>query len=368
MMIFGSPRRYIQGPDARLKLGEELARLGRTAVLLTDTFVGDLIGDDAEKSCAAAGIALERVTFGGEITRAEIDRLEALCRQKQPDIVIAAGGGKTIDTGKSLGSRLNARIVTIPTVASNDSPTSHIIVVYDENHKLVGVDKLNGNPDLVLVDTAIIAKAPPILLSAGIGDALVKRFEVEQCVNVSGTNMFGGRPPRAALALARACYDTIREFSVAALQAVKRGESDEALERVVEASVLMSGLAFESGGLSISHAMTRGLSAVKGPASALHGLQVAYGLLVQLQLENRPADFMAEMRAFYRATGLPVRLADLGFSGGDEDLALIADLTAQAPHMKHFERPLSAADLRAAIEVVEAMGNHDANESARLSA
>jgi glycerol dehydrogenase len=354
MIIFGSPRRYLQGPDALARLGEEIARLGKTAVLVADSHVLALVGPRVRESCAAAGVGLSEITFGGEITHAEVERMAGQCGSNPPEVVIAAGGGKTIDAGKFLSGKIKAKLATVPTVASNDSPTSHIIVVYDENHKLTGVEKLAGNPDLVLVDTSVIAKAPAALLSAGIGDAIVKRFEVEQCVGVKGNNVFGGRSPRTALALAHASYDTVRADSVAALAAVKRGEPDEALERLVEATVLMSGLAFESGGLSVCHAMTRGLSAVPGPASALHGHQVAYGLLVQLALEKRDAAFIADIRDFFAEVDLPLSLADLGFAGGADEIATIAELTAQAAHMKHFSRSISAADLVAAIESVEA--------------
>lgn len=354
MMIFGSPRRYIQGPDVRKHLGEELKKLGTSAILLADASVLKIIGDDCSKSCSDAGIKLKNVEFGGEVTWNEINRLSTQCETDKPDIIVAAGGGKTIDTGKLLSRTIGAKIVTMPTIASNDSPTSHIIVVYDENHKLIGVERLASNPELVIVDTAVIVKAPAILLTAGIGDALVKLFEVEQCYNKNGTNMFGGSPPPlTALALARACYDTIRTYSVEALAAVKRQECNQALEHVVEASVLMSGLAFESGGLSICHAMTRGLSAVKGPAEALHGLQVAYGLLVQIELENRSAEFKADMHDFFRKTGLPTSLKEIGFKGGSNEIGLIAELTLQAPHMKHFSRTLTEAEFVDAIRAVE---------------
>lgn len=355
MIIFGSPRRYLQGPNAISRLGEEIARIGKTAVLIADARVLGLVSAPAQESCRTAGVALTEITFSGEITHAEVDRMAALCTAKPPEVVIAAGGGKTIDAAKFLSGKIGAKLATLPTVASNDSPTSHIIVVYDEHHKLVGVEKLKANPDLVLVDTAVIAKAPAILLSAGIGDAIVKRFEVEQCVGVRGDNVFGGRSPRTALALARACYDAVRADSVAALAAVKRGEPDEALERLVEATVLMSGLAFESGGLSVCHAMTRGLSAVPGAASALHGHQVAYGLLVQLVLEGREAAFIEDIRTFFAQVELPLNLADLGSTGGPSDIFTIAELTAQAAHMKHFFRPVSTDDLVRAIESVEAM-------------
>ena len=354
MIIFGSPKRYLQGPDALHRIGEEIKRLGQHAVLLADRTVGEMIGTAAKQSCDAAGVTLTPIRFGGEITRAEVERLSSECGHLSVHVVVAAGGGKTIDAGKCLADKIGARLVTVPTVASNDSPTSHIAVIYDENHKLVGVDKFGGNPDLVLVDTSIIAKAPAILLSAGIGDAVVKKFEVGQCAAKNGTNMFGGHSPLTAVALANVCYDILRKDAVGALEAVRNGRSDPALERIVEACVLMSGLAFESGGLSISHAMTRGLSAVKGPAEVLHGLQVAYGLLVQLQLEGRDAGFMADMRRFYRQTGLPVSLAELNFKGSADDRLMIATLTNDAPHMKHFVRPLTPQDIVAAMDAVEA--------------
>ena len=353
MLIFGSPRRYVQGPDALRQIGAEVGRIGTSALLLADAHVNDIVGATARRSCAEAGVTLLDERFGGEITHAEIDRIAQAWTGRGIEIVIAAGGGKTIDTGKAVAHRLGARIVTVPTVASNDSPTSHIGVIYDAAHKLIGVEKFAGNPELVLVDTAIIARAPSILFSAGIGDALVKKFEVGQCVAAGGVNVFGGTSPLTALALANACYDILRADAVAALAAVGRGMADPALERVVEATVLMSGLAFESGGLSIAHAMTRGLSAVHGPAQALHGLQVAYGLLVQLQLEGRSRDFMADMRGFHRQTRLPVSLRDIGFDGGDAGIRTIAELTNAAPHVKHFARALSPDDIVSAIRAVE---------------
>ncbi|WP_323014782.1 glycerol dehydrogenase [Devosia sp.] len=355
MIVFGAPRRYIQGPGVLSNIGGELASLGRSAIVLADERVEAIVGDTIRAAAAEAGVGITPLRFGGEITYAEIERLVAAVSDAKHDIVVAAGGGKTIDTGKLLSRELNARFVSVPTVASNDSPTSHIAVVYDENHKLVGVEQNKANPDLVLVDTAIIAKAPLTLLSAGVGDALVKRFEVEQCIGAGGKNVFGSASPLSALALAQACYDTVREHTVPAYAAIARGKIDHHLEALVEASVLMSGLAFESGGLSVSHGMTRGLSVIPGVANALHGHQVAYGLLVQLVLENRDQAFMDDMYGFYRDARLPLKLADLGHDGkSNSDIDTIAQVSAEAAHMKKFYRPITAADIASAITQIEA--------------
>jgi len=155
--------------------------------------------------------------------------------------------------------------------------------------------------------------------------------------------------------MARGCYDVLRADAAAALVAVKAQSADAALARVVEACVLMSGLSFESGGLSIAHAMTRGLSAVKPTAAALHGYQVAYGVTVQLVLERRSAEFMADHAMFFLGIGLPLSLADLGLRDPEPDqLATIADLTLAAPHARNFERPLSREEMIAAMLELEA--------------
>jgi glycerol dehydrogenase len=355
MIIFGSPGRYVQGPGVLDCIGAEIGKLGRSAVLVADPMVEGLIGARVHESCQAAGVAVQTLSFGGEITPGEIDRLVSSLGSSRPEVVIAAGGGKCIDAGKGVADRLGAEVASLPTIASNDAPTSHVYVLYDEEHRLLRVDRLPRNPALVLVDTAIIAKAPRILFLAGIGDALVKSFEAAQCAGSDGRNIFGSRPPTAGLILADACYRCLREHAAAALVAVERKETTEALERVVEATVLWSGLGFENGGLSIVHSMTRGLSAVPAVAGALHGLQVAYALLVQFLLEGRDAGFMDEQLAFYREIGLPTTLADLGLPHPTEsDYALIAELTLQAPHARNFQRNVGAEELAQAMRRLEA--------------
>ena len=59
-----------------------------------------------------------------------------------------------------------------------------------------------------------------------------------------------------AYALARLCYETVRDWGVAALTACEAQVVTPALERVVEANILLSGLGFESGGLGAAHALT----------------------------------------------------------------------------------------------------------------
>ena len=354
--IFGAPLRYIQGPGALREVGPTAAAIGSHALLVGDALVLEMIGPTVTESGRQAGATVTPLLFSGEITPAEIDRLVAQARPLQAQVVMAAGGGKGIDAGKALAHRLKLPVITVPTIASNDAPTSKIYVVYDEQHRLLKVEHMPVNPHAVIVDTALIARAPRPLLLAGIGDAISKKFEVAQCHAAQGQNIFGGLGTRAALALADLCFETLLMHAEGALAALERQSPDDSLEAIVEACVLLSGLCFENGGLSVAHSMTRGLSALPATAHALHGLQVAYGTMVQWQLEGRSPAFMDEMRAFYRRVGLPMNLQQLGLPRAptEVDIDTLATLTLTAPHMRHFGRPLTAQDLSQAIQAVEA--------------
>jgi len=356
--VFGAPLRYIQGPGAVGRIGDIARLAGARALLVADSFVLNLIGEDVAASCRASDVSLQRLTFGGEITFAEIERLAQQVSSSPVDVVIAAGGGKGIDIGKAISRHLDVPVITVPTIASNDAPTSKIYVVYDEDHRIVGVEHMKSNPLAVVVDTELIARAPKKLLLAGIGDAISKKFEVAQCDKAGGLNIYGARGTMAASALADLCYKTLREHAHGALHAVEHQRPDASLEALVEAAVLLSGLCFENGGLSVAHAMTRGLTSITETANELHGLQVAYGLLVQLQLERRPAASVAELRHFYAELGLPTCLRELGLkrAASEPDIESIAAATMTASYIGNFERKLVASDVADAIRAVERLG------------
>ena len=133
-------------------------------------------------------------------------------------------------------------------------------MLYDADHNLLAVEHMLFNPTIVLVDTTVIASAPAAFFRAGLGDAVSKKFEAEQCRRHGGS-IYGGKPPLAAQLLAEGCLRILLEDGAQALAAAGTGRPTPAFERAVEAMILLSGLGFESGGLSIAHALTRGLPA-----------------------------------------------------------------------------------------------------------
>ena len=312
MRVFGAPHKYIQGSDVLNRAGELLSPQGDRFFILGDEFVLSLIGDRIVRSLTEAKKTAIIETFGGECCYSEINRLKAAVRKHQADVIIGAGGGKAADTAKALNIELKLPVVVIPTVASTDAPTSHLAVVYDENHVKQGVLRMDAGPSMVLVDTGIIACAPVRTLVAGMGDALSSKFEAQACWESGAKNMFGGKPCQAALALAQLSYDIIRENGDAAKEAAENQSVTPALESVIEANILLSGLGFESGGLATIHALHGGFTLIEEMDPMLHGEKVAFATLVQLALEKREKDFIVDMIDFYIRLGLPTCLRDLG--------------------------------------------------------
>lgn len=353
---FGAAHRYYQGPGAAALTGACVAALGRHPVLVCDAIVHGLLDTTVRDSCAAQGLDLHWLEVTGDVTRDAVDALIAGATREgaRPDVVIAAGGGKGVDTGKAVSRALGARLVVLPTSASNDGPCSKAFVYYDADHQLLSVEQLPRNPDTVIVDTALLVRAPRALLVSGIGDALCKLYEGDQVRAAGGRNLMGGTSTLAAQALSLACDRAIRDNAVTGLAALDAGKPDPAFERLTEALVLLAGLAFENSGLSIAHSMTRGLPLLPGVATTLHGLQVAYGLFVQWMLEDRSAGFLAEQASLYRAVGLPWTLAALGATQVDDALIdTVAEHVMRSPHIGHFARPLAAVDIAQAMRRAE---------------
>ena len=351
MRIFAATPFYLQGPGAVARVGEVAARHGGRPGLVIDAFVRPLIGDAL---LAGFDTAPRMQIFDGEVTDGQIDELSA--RLAGCDVIIGVGGGKALDAAKGVALRLQSVVVSVPTIASNDGPASRGIAIYDDMHRLVRVDQLPANPVAVIVDSAIIARAPARFLKAGIGDAIAKTFEAQACSRAGALTKHGTVATHAALAIADASYRLLRTHALAAVAAVEKSELTEPLEATIEACVLLSALGFENGGLSIAHSVTRGLMTLTGAKDRLHGEQVAYGVLLQLAAEDRPDAVLEDMSQFLEAVGLPVSLTGLDVESATPDLVTnLADAILASPHVHAIDRLLTRDNLEIAIHRIEAL-------------
>ena len=332
--VFAAPGKYIQGRGAIGRLGEILEQLGSSKpLILQDPIVQEIMGDSLE------GLrSVTPVEFGGECSPEEIDRVAESAREAGADVIVGIGGGKTMDTAKSVAHPAGLPLVIVPTIASTDAPTSSLAVVYDEDGAFLEYRFFGRNPSAVIVDTGVIARAPVRFLVAGIGDGLSTYFEADASSKTRKQTMAGGAPTLAAVTLARLCYDTLLEHGLAARLAVEQGAVTPAVEMVVEANTLLSGLGFESGGLAAAHSIHNGLTALEGTHHFWHGEKVAFGVISMLMLEGQPAEVVEEVVDFCLEVGLPVALEDIGLEGvSREELEKVAEAACAEGETIHNE-------------------------------
>lgn len=317
MIIFGAPFRYYQGRNILNTTGEILAPMGKRFFMVSDAMVFSLFGDALETAFSVAGLSSVRGQFDGESSDAEINRLRGLFSSSGCDAIVGVGGGKALDTAKGLSIVTDAPVALIPTTAASDAPVSNIAMIYKEDHSKDRVAYMRYSPWCIIMDTEIILKAPLRMFISGIGDAAATKFEADACLASGSKNFLQGKPPKTSRALCDLCWDIIRSRSLEAVESVKSGVFSDAFDEVVEASALLSGLGFVNGGLAAGHAVSSGLTMIPSALKSTHGELVAFGLLVQLVLEQRPPAFMASMLEFLKSVGLPTSLAQLGITEAD---------------------------------------------------
>ncbi|MEJ2131338.1 MAG: glycerol dehydrogenase [Gammaproteobacteria bacterium] len=350
--VFLAPQRYVQGPNVLADAGRYLSLLDakHVAVLLSERRSRQE-GARLIQSLAADGIESTTRIFRGECSVEEIEAHAADLDEKPIDCLLAVGGGKCIDTGKAVAFRLGIPVVVVPTLASNDAPCSALSVLYSPEGVSVGVEFYPQNPALVIVDTKIVAEAPERFLVAGMGDAMATWYEARVCLsNEDAVTTVGARPTLASAAIGEICAKTLFEQGRAAAEAVAESRVDDALERVVEANTLLSGLGFESGGLAAAHGVAQSYTGIPSVhADYLHGEMVAMGTLAQLAMESRieEAEKVAE---FFATVGLPIHLGQLSLAPTDTAaLRTIIDGTLAFPFIANMPMPVNAKVVEQAV-------------------
>ena len=293
-MVYGGPGRYVQGPGELSRQGRYLSWLGCAAYVLFDQGTEDrlckqIVDGFLDENLSEPFFKI----YNGPCTEEAVVGMAKEARAEYCDMVVGIGGGKMLDIAKAVAFYAELPLCVCPTAASMDGPCSAISVLYHEDGSFDRYLMLEKNPDLVVVDTNVVAAAPLRMTVAGMGDALATYFEARSCAAARGTNEHCGAPGHMALVAARACYDTLMECGVAAKRDLKKGRTSPAVERLIE-------------------------------CKAMHGEAVAFGLVVQLRLERAPE--LDQVLEFCQRVGLPTTLEELGLGEiSDADLMSVAD-------------------------------------------
>ena len=311
------PGKYIQSEGLVEELPDMIKSLGSKGLILSSRTVKQTILVRHLEQYAKDSILVE--TFRGECCEKELKRLSGIVSSNQIDVLVGMGGGKVIDTAKIVADRAGIPVIIVPTIASTDAPCSGCAVIYSEQGVFETVYYQKLNPQMVVVDMDVIAYAPTRFLVAGMGDALATWFEARSCERTQSMNECGGYSTMAGLNLAKLCYDTLLLYGTAAKIANENNVITTALNRIVEANILLSGIGFESSGLASAHSIHNGLSALKETRSFYHGEKVAFGVLTGLHLTDALPSEIETVYSFCEEVGLPTTLAEIGLVSIDKE-------------------------------------------------
>lgn len=237
-------------------------------------------------------------------TLAEVERVIVVAKAKRSDVIISVGGGRVLDVGKQVGTKLKLNYLSIPTAPSNDAIASPTAVLKDAqgNSQAIGVNMPIG----VLVDLDVMAKAPKHIIAGGIGDLIsnlsaLKDWKLGQIDKQEIIDDFAYLLSETSIETLFGPYCKIGTIDVT---------EPEFLRRLIQ-GLILSGLSASIAGTSrpfsgseheISHAIDQLF-----PKTGMHGHQVGYATL--LTEEIRGADWKP-LAEFFKATGVPTKYVD----------------------------------------------------------
>lgn len=328
---------YSIGDDCYKEIPYVTRRYGKTAVVIG----GKTAMEKAKPELLAAlkGSDLEITDFiwyGGDSNYENIEMLKAMPEVQNADMVFGVGGGRAVDTVKTLCDRMDKPFFTFPTLASNCASCTAISVIYNADGTFKEYAYLKAPALHTFINTKIIAESPEKLFWAGIGDALSKEYEVVfACRDKDMTHT-----PLLGRVLAEACTEPLVSYGKKALEDCRNNVSSKNIEQIALDIIITTGFVsnftvhqnnpdpkddyyYNS---SLAHCVYYGASLFpKCEHDHLHGEIVSFGVLCLLtydeQYEERQRIF-----EFNRSIGLPCTLDEIALT--EEDVPAIAHKAA----------------------------------------
>lgn len=338
-----SPAKVIRGSNVLPEAATEIARLGSRPLIIAGKRTITTAQQSLQPILEKQQLHSTQADYGADCCEASLKSLRKAAKEHKADVIVGFGGGKALDTAKLVAHQLQLPVVTIPTSAATCAAWSALSNVYSPEGAFLYDVALSRCPDLLILDYDLIQTAPQRTLVAGIGDAIAKWYEASvSSGHLQQTLII------AAVQQARVLRDILLQKSTDALQQ----PGSEVWQEVVDATVLLAGVIGGLGGAQCrtvaAHAVHNGLTHISGHGS-IHGEKVAYGILVQLRLEEMiPGNQLAatarqQLLKFYAEIGLPQKLSDLGLGNITLSELQTAAEIALAPNSDIHRLPFKVA-------------------------
>ena len=316
-----APAQYINEKDILKKSGAYLSEWGERVLISGGVRALRAAEKDLTESLDDYGIYWEKNVFKGEVSQSNIDLIKEKAEKMNADLIIGVGGGKAIDTAKGAAEDLRLPVAAVPTIAATCAAGSAFAVVYTEDGQFERDYFMTQNPRLVMVDPQIIAEAPAKYLKSGILDSLAKWYEGKAVAD-------GIDDPSLetviAMNLAETLYNKMRNEAIIAVEQCENNKLGQELKEVIDLNIYLTTI-IQSLGQNTSrgaaaHGIHNGMTAIEESHKLLHGLKVGYGIIVQLYLEKKSQEYIADVIGFFNQLGLVPSFRGLGLSFNQENL------------------------------------------------
>ncbi len=335
-----SPQIVFRGNDAWAKALPKITSLTKTPLILGRGIHTNNLRNKIFYDLKNQNLNVNSSNLHFDCCYEDISRIKNIILKNNHDSVIAAGGGKVLDSGKYIADSLNIPCITVPLSASTCAGWTALSNIYTKDGQFLKDVSLESCPKILVYDHKFIQTAPARTLASGIADALAKWYES----SITSSKIDDGLVQQA-IQISRVLRDQLLIDGGKAFK--EQFENNPCWRNTVDACGLTAGLVGGIGGekcrTAAAHAIHNAITQIITPNKFLHGEIVGVGLLLQLRLEemknnNKLADqSIKQLLVIMKELNLPITIAQLGIDVFEKNnLEKIADFTCQDKSEIHF--------------------------------
>ena len=172
-----SPEKIFRGNNAWGEALPQIVNLTKSPLILGRSVQTNDIKNKIFRDLKNQDLIVSSANLHFDCCHEDISRIKNIILNNNHDAVIAAGGGKVLDTGKYLAEILNIPCITVPLSASTCAGWTALSNIYTKRGQFIEDVALRSCPKVLVFDHQFIRTAPSRTLASGIADALAKWYE-----------------------------------------------------------------------------------------------------------------------------------------------------------------------------------------------
>ena len=315
-----SPSKVVRGEGAWTKSIESITKLCKRPLIIGRSNSTKTLRTSFKNDLLSEGIQAMSFKLDHDCCESDIQNAYQFSKENNCDGIIAAGGGKVLDAGKLISDLLDINCITVPLSASTCAGWTALSNIYTPDGKFIKDVTLKRCPNLLIFDHNIVRAAPKKTLASGIADAIAKWYESSLASSSSQDGLV-----QQAVQMSRVLRD---QLFLNGFKAFNDPLSNSWVT-VAEGCALTAGMIGGIGGArcrtAAAHPIHNGLTQLEYKNKPLHGELVGFGLLVQLNLEEKNSNSQLSKQAksqlidFFSKLNLPISIESIYLKNATSD-------------------------------------------------